>query len=169
MARVTRFSTQPSVRWLDETERRAWWALLEVGGGLFDLISADLKETAGLTLEDYEVLHLLSQEPERHLRVGALADMMLASRTRLSQRLDRMTERGFVRRERCSEDGRAINVVLTDAGWDLLVEIAPSHLASVRARVFDHLEPKDVAGIATSLEKLAQYLHDERGSCPGGN
>lgn len=151
------------VDWLTEAEMRAWWALLEVGSGLFDAVSSDLKQGAGLTLEDYEVLHLLSIQEDRSLRVGALADHMLSSRTRLSQRLDRMAERGLVERRRCVNDGRAIDVFLLTPGYDLLVNVAPLHLASVRRLVFDHLDAEDVEAVAVGLEKVAKYLHSERG------
>lgn len=154
-------STAP-VRWLDATEQRAWWALLEVGSGLFDLLTAELKEAAGLTLDDYEVLHLLSQQPDRRMRVGELADTMLSSRTRLSQRLDRLTDRGWIERVRCPEDGRAINVVLTRAGYEFLVELAPRHLDHVRRHVFDHLDTSDVEALGRSLGRLAEHLHDIR-------
>lgn len=161
---TTTNSDSPETAWLDEDEQRAWWALLMVGSGLFDTLTADLKAAAELTLEDYEVLHLLSQESEHSLRVGALADAMLASRTRLSQRLDRLGDRGLVRREPCPHDGRAINVVLTEDGWSLLQRIAPLHLESVRRHTFDHLTPSDVKAIARGLDKIAEHLHATR-SC----
>ncbi len=150
------------VRWLDATEQRAWWALLEVGSGLFDLLSAELKQQAGLTLDDYEVFHLLSQRPDHRMRVGERADTMLTSRTRLSQRLDRLAERGWIERVRCPEDGRAINVVLTPSGYDFLVDLAPRHLEHVRRHVFDHLTASDVETLGRSLDKLARHLHDVR-------
>jgi len=150
--------------WLNDDEQCAWWALLEVGSGLFDALSCDLRATADLTLEDYEVLHLLSEQDARSLRIGTLAEMMLASRTRLSQRIDRMATRGLVKREPCPEDGRAINVVLTDAGYDLLVEIAPIHLESVRRLTFDHLTSADVKALGSGLSKVAQHLHEVRAS-----
>ena len=147
--------------WLNEAEQKAWLALLEVGSGLFDLLSRDLKKIAELVVEDYEVLHLLSQADEGRLRVGELADQMLASRTRLSQRLDRLGKRGLVSRSRCEVDRRAIDVVLTDQGAELLMEVAPLHLASVRRHVFDHLSTDDVDAIGGGLQKLAAYLHQQ--------
>ncbi len=155
-------SAHQNVPWLDAAEQRAWWALLEVGSGLFDALSSDLKAIANLTLDDYEVLHLLSQAEDHRLRVGVLADQMLASRTQLSQRLDRLAERDLVNRVKCPEDRRAINVVLSDAGFELLEQVAPDHLRSVRSQVFDHLTPTDVKSIAVGLEKVAQHLHDQR-------
>ena len=151
-----------AVRWLDPDEQAALWALLEVGSGLFDALSADLRRVADLTLEDYEVLHLLSAQDDHRLRVGRLVDEMLSSRTRLSQRIDRLAERGLVGRERCPSDGRAINVVLTEQGHALLVDIAPSHLESVREHVFDHLDRDEVQAMATGLGKVAEHLHARR-------
>jgi DNA-binding MarR family transcriptional regulator len=151
-------TTNPDVAWLDDEEKRAWLALLEVGTGLFELLDRDLKAMAGITLEDYEILHLLSAADQHRLRVGELANRMLASRTRLSQRIDRLAKRGLVRRERCPEDGRAINVVLTDEGEDLLVRTAPRHLVSVRSRVFDHLTRTDVTSLGRSLDKLVESI-----------
>ena len=159
---MTRADAPSDVRWLDADEQRAWWALLEVGSGLFDALTRDLKAIANLTLEDYEVLHLLSIQPDRRLRVGTLADEMLSSRTRLSQRLDRLAERGVVARERCPDDGRAINVVLTDDGMSLLESTAPEHLESVRRLVFDHLDDGDVCAVAEALGKVARHLHELR-------
>lgn len=149
-------------RWLDDAEQRAWWALLEVGSGLFDLLSAGLKDIAGLTLDDYEVLHLLSQAEQRRMRIGELADTMLTGRTRLSQRIDRLTERGWVRRDRCPDDGRVVWVLLTDPGFAFLASIAPQHLEHVRSHVFDHLTRTDVDDLGRSLGKIAQHLRDER-------
>ena len=151
-------------RWLDEREQRAWWALLEVGSGLFDALSSDLRQRADLTLEDYEVLHLLSVSAEHSMRVGQLADEMLSSRTRLSQRLDRLAQRGLLEKRRCPDDGRAIDVVLTADGMELLEATAPGHVEWVRENVFDLLTPSDVDAIARSLGKVAQHLHDQRRS-----
>lgn len=148
--------------WLDEREQRAWWALLEVGSGLMELISRELRVAGDLVLEDYEVLHLLSQADDRRLRIGDLSDLMLASRTRLSQRVDRLVARGWVEREACTEDRRAVWVVLTDEGFRFLADLAPEHLGHVRRHVFDHLTPTDVDRLGTSLSKIAEHLHDER-------
>ncbi len=164
---TSRTSTTPNgaadePNWLDEDERRAWLGLLEVTSGLFELLDRDLKAMAEITMEDYEILHLLSEADDRRLRVGALSERMLASRTRLSQRIDRLGRRGLVRRERCPEDGRAINVVLTDEGYELLAAIAPKHLRSVRGRLFDHLTRTDVTSLGRSLDKVVRSLREQR-------
>lgn len=157
-----RSSPAEDVDWLDPEEQRAWLALLEVTTGLFELLDQDLKAIGGVTLEDYEILHLLSEAEDRRLRVGELVGLMLASRTRLSQRIDRLVKRDLLRRERCPADGRAINVILTDEGLALLTRVAPLHLASVRRRVFDHLTRTDVNALGRSLDKLADAVRSQR-------
>lgn len=157
----------PQPRWLDDDERRAWLALLEVGAGLFDLMTAGLKEYAGLTLDDYEVLHLLSEAPERRLRIGELAETMLSGRTRLSQRIDRLADRGWVERTPCDEDRRVVWVHLTDEGFEFLRDIAPHHVEYVRRHVFDQLDRIDVEHIGESLSKVAEHLHEVRRSVGG--
>ncbi|MEM9564770.1 MAG: MarR family transcriptional regulator [Actinomycetota bacterium] len=154
--------TSADVEWLDDEERRAWLALLEVGTGLFEILDRDLKRLGEVTMEDYEVLHLLSETEDRRLRVGELATRMLASRTRLSQRIDRLAGRGLVRRERCRDDGRAIDVILTEDGVELLERIAPAHLRSVRALLFDHLTRTDVSSLGRSLDKVVRGLRQQR-------
>ena len=44
--------------------------------------------------------------------------------------------RGWVRRERSTEDGRGNVAVLTDAGWDVVEKLAPGHVSAVRDFVF---------------------------------
>jgi DNA-binding MarR family transcriptional regulator len=96
------------------------------------------------------------------MRVGELVDEMLSNRTRLSQRLDRLSDRGLIEKRRCPSDRRAIDVVLTDTGIALLEATAPGHVEWVRENVFDLLSRRDVDAIATSLGKVARHLHDQR-------
>ena len=150
------------IEWLDAHEHRAWIAMLEVGSGLFAALNRHLRQTSDITLEDYEVLHFLSVEPHRTLRIGLLAGKMLASRTRLSQRIDRLEARGFVTRSTSDADGRVVNVTLTDTGLATLEAVAPLHLDEVRRLVFDQLSDADVRAVGQSLSKVADTLRAER-------
>jgi DNA-binding MarR family transcriptional regulator len=53
--------------------------------------------------------------------------------------VSRLEGKGWVRRESCPGDGRFINAVLTDAGWQKLTDIAPGHVAAVRELLVDNL------------------------------
>ena len=53
-----------TVRWLDDSEMRAWRTYVETVVDLTTALEADLAPT-GLTLGDYQVLVYLSEAPER--------------------------------------------------------------------------------------------------------
>ena len=149
-------------KWLNQSEASAWRSLIEVSFGLFDQLSAELKAEHELTIQDYEVLHLLSEADGLSLRVGELADKMIASRTRLTQRLDRLADRDLVVKTKCPSDARAVNVELTKSGLTLLTEIAPAHVQRVRELVFDHLSATQITQLEDSLGVLADEVRHAR-------
>jgi DNA-binding MarR family transcriptional regulator len=77
---------------------------------------------------------MLSEAPERTLRMTALAQRTNATLPRLSHVVRRLEERGLVERSSCPDDGRATNARLTSAGWATVVT-APGHVATVRRHV----------------------------------
>ena len=74
---------------------------------------------------DYQVLAMLSEAPERTLRMTALASLTNATLPRLSHVVGRLEGRGLVERRPCAEDRRATNASLTAEGWSKVVETAP--------------------------------------------
>jgi DNA-binding MarR family transcriptional regulator len=125
--------------WLDEAEREAWLRLVAVVELLPGVLDAQLRAEAGLTHFEYFVLAMLSEAPERTLRMTALGQRTNATLPRLSHVVRRLEDRGLVERVPCPEDGRATNAHLTDAGWDAVVAAAPGHVAAVRRYVLDPL------------------------------
>jgi DNA-binding MarR family transcriptional regulator len=73
------------------------------------------------------------------MRMSTLAMLAEGSLPRLSQVVGRLEKRGWVRRTPDPTDGRYTLAVLTDAGWDKVVEAAPEHVETVRGLVFDPL------------------------------
>ena len=129
-------------RWLDEDERAAWLRLIAVVELLPGVLDAQLRADAGLTHFEYFVLAMLSEAPERTLRMTALAQRTNATLPRLSHVVRRLEDRGLVERFPCPEDGRATNARLTPAGWDAVVAAAPGHVETVRRHVLDPLTPR---------------------------
>jgi DNA-binding MarR family transcriptional regulator len=131
-------------RWLDEAEQATWRAFLAISE-LIDLeLDRQLQRDAGMTHGTYVVLAMLSEAPDRSLRMTELARLANSTPSRLSHAMARMEERGWVRRDRCSEDGRGTVATLTDAGWDVVVATAPGHVQAVREHLFDRLTPEQV-------------------------
>jgi DNA-binding MarR family transcriptional regulator len=93
------------------------------------------------------VLAHLSEAPGRTLRMSELAAIASGSLSRLSHVVARLEAKGWVRRESCPGDGRFINAVLTDAGWQKIVETAPGHVAAVQKLLIDTLTPEELRSL----------------------
>ena len=134
--------------WLDDEQRTAWMRLIAMVELLPGVLDTQLRREADLTHYEYFMLAMLSEAPERTLRMTALAVRTNATLPRLSHVVRRLEERGLVERFPCPEDGRATNARLTASGWAKVVETAPGHVATVRQNVIDALTPKQVKQLA---------------------
>jgi len=145
-------------RWLDDDERQAWLRLIAVAELLPAALDAQLRHDAGLTHFEYFVLAMLSEAPERTLRMTALAHRTNATLPRLSHVVRRLQDRGLVERFPCPQDGRATNARLTPAGWDTVVATAPGHVNKVRELVLDPLTPVQLAQLRHIGDALLTQL-----------
>ena len=144
-----------TTNWLDTTQQQQWRALLTGTSALFAALNHDLETGTDLTLNEYEVLVRLSEEPNRTLRMSALAEELVHSRSRVTHTIRRMEERGLVVRESCIADGRGVNCTLTDAGEAALVAAAPRHVTSVRRHLVDVLTPEQLVVLGEAMERVS--------------
>jgi DNA-binding MarR family transcriptional regulator len=143
-------------RWLTDEQQRTWRRFVEVLVRIPAALEAQLQRDAGLTHMGYVVLFTLSERPDRRMSMSKLAKHVSASLSRLSHVVARLEGQGWVRRERDPEDGRVQIAVLTDEGYDKVVDSAPGHAEAVQQLVFDRLTPAQ----ARQLAKLADALLD---------
>ncbi|GAA2156825.1 MarR family transcriptional regulator [Humibacillus xanthopallidus] len=155
-----RTSTAPGsdVRWLDADELVAWKRLVAVVELIPSVLDAQLRRDSGLTHFEYLVLAMLSEVPDRTLRMTALAHRTNATLTRLSHVVRRLEERGLVLRFPCPEDGRATNARLTDEGGCVLTEAAPGHVTTVRESIFDALTPEQVSELSEIADAILRRI-----------
>ena len=146
------------VRWLSDDEQRAWRRLAAIVTLLPGALESQLQRDADLTHFEYWVLAMLSEAPDRALRMSELAGLSNGSLSRLSHVVSRLDKRGYVRRDRTPEDGRGWVATLTDSGYAKVVASAPGHVEEVRRLIFDTLSPQQVAQLdelcATILKRL---------------
>jgi DNA-binding MarR family transcriptional regulator len=147
-----------STRWLDDDEMKAWVRLAAVLELLPGVLDSQLRRDADLTHFEYFVLAMLSEAPERTLRMTGLAALTNATLPRLSHVIRRLEERGLVERFPCPQDGRATNARLTDTGWLKVVATAPGHVETVRANVIDVLTRDQLHDLAAIAEAILQKV-----------
>lgn len=152
-------------RWLDDEQQRTWRAWLSVSELVPRVLDAQLQRDAGISHAAYVVLAMLSEAPHRSRRMSDLARRANQSQSRLSHTVARLEERGWVRRERSTDDGRGNVAVLTDAGWDVVRTLAPGHVEAVREAVFAALTPEQTRALGDALLTVLERLdpdHDLR-------
>jgi DNA-binding MarR family transcriptional regulator len=151
-----------STRWLSDAEQQAWVAVAELVVQLPGALDTQLQRDAGLNLFEYLALSRLSMAPERRMRMSELAELTGGSLSRLSNVIKRLEHRDYVRREPDPDNGRYTQAILTDQGWDKVVESAPGHVAAVRHLVIDPLDDEQIGTLAGIGERLRSHL---RGRC----
>jgi DNA-binding MarR family transcriptional regulator len=148
--------------WLDDGQQRTWRSWLTVAELLPRALDAQLQRDAGLSHAAYVVLAMLSESPDRSRRMSGLARRANQSQSRLSHTVARLEERGLVRRERATEDGRGNLAVLTEDGWDVVRAAAPGHAAAVRDAMFDSLTAEQTRVLGEALDAVLERLDPDR-------
>lgn len=146
------------VRWLAEAEQRMWRGYLDSTRLLLRALDRQLIAESAITLSDYEVLVLLSEAPDRRMRMSQLADAMIATRSGVTRAANRLAGAGWLRRVECDEDKRGWYAELTDAGLAKLQEVSPGHVKAVRRNVFDLLSQRDVDLFAHAYAQIRANL-----------
>jgi DNA-binding MarR family transcriptional regulator len=132
----------------------AWRAFLNAHARVIRAINRDLAEAGLPDLGWYDLLWALRRQPEQRLRVNQLAREVVLSPTAMSRFVDRAEAAGVVRREPDPTDRRALQVVLTEAGRDLLRRMWPVYSAGI-GRLFGEPLGRDAATARKLFERVA--------------
>jgi DNA-binding MarR family transcriptional regulator len=117
-------------------------------------LDAELLREHDLPLSSYEVLLFLADAPGGSMRMSELAQGVLLSRSGLTRLVDRMERDGLLRRERCADDARGYNAVITEDGRELFRRARATHLEGVRERFLRHLTDEDLQALGALWDKV---------------
>ncbi|MFW5952090.1 MAG: MarR family winged helix-turn-helix transcriptional regulator [Gemmatimonadota bacterium] len=109
---------------------KLWVVLSRAQAAIADHAEADVARH-GLSLTEFGALEALYHKGP--LLVGELQRKVLKSSGGITYVVDRLQEKGLVRRRPCEEDRRAIHAELTPEGRTLLDRIFPLHARSIEA------------------------------------
>lgn len=152
--------TQPNANGgpLTQDELAAWRGFLRVHARLLSDLDEELQRTEGLAVSAYEVLILLADAPERRMRISEISARTVLSLSGVSRLVDRLVRDGLVEKQPCPADRRGANAVLTEKGWDLLVQAAPRHVDGVREHLVDLLTDAQFAALGSACALVAEHL-----------
>ncbi|WP_410627294.1 MarR family winged helix-turn-helix transcriptional regulator [Amycolatopsis sp. cmx-8-4] len=144
-------------RWLTERELKTWQGFLMAGTLLTRKVEQQLRDDAGLSHPQYEVLARLSAA-DGELRMTELAGAALTSKSGLSYQVAQLEKAGLVGRRSCPSDDRGVIAYLTDEGHARLRAAAAGHATLVRTLFVDGLTPEQFTALAAGVEGLCAHL-----------
>ncbi|MCI9889596.1 MarR family transcriptional regulator [Micrococcales bacterium 31B] len=135
-----------------EIRTRGWRTLAALHSLIETALERELSTAHGLSVVEYTVLDALSrQENHWHMRMQQLARATALSSSATTRLVNRLEDRGLLKRILCDEDRRGIYTELTAEGRQLLHRARPSH---------DRVLETALAEAATvpELKKIAAHL-----------
>jgi len=112
-------------------------------------------EPFGVTHQQYNVLRILRgvhPDPLPTLEIGV---RMIESTPGVTRLLDRLESKGWVRRDRCTEDRRQVHCRITPAGLALLEELDPA-IDLVDERIAVVLDPQEIDSLVSLLDEVIE-------------
>jgi DNA-binding MarR family transcriptional regulator len=131
----------------------AWVGLLRAHAAATRALSAGLLAEHGLSINDYEALLQLSNNPDGMRRVD-LAEKLLLTASGVTRMLDGLEEAGLVAKRSCETDARVTYAVLTDAGRERFEAAKCTHVDGIRGLFEDRLSEAEVRTLADLLGRL---------------
>lgn len=119
-------------------------------------LDRQLRDEAGMTHDDYEILARLHRAPNRTLRMSELARDVGFSPSRLSHAVARMEEEGWITRAPTPDDRRGTDAILTDVGVGVVEAATPAHLALVKRLVFETLGQERASETAEAMDAIGR-------------
>ena len=136
-----------AVRAKASAELTVFARLLRAHASLRRQLEARLLAHHGLTINDFETLLHLSQEPEGRLRRVDLAERLLLTPSGVTRLLEGLHDCGLVEKGYCDSDARVTYAVLTEAGRERIEHAATGHAEAVRELIGARLEDGELADI----------------------
>jgi DNA-binding MarR family transcriptional regulator len=130
----------------------AWESLLTAHAEMMRRFAAE-DVWCEVSRTEYDVLYTLSK-CRAPVRLGELNRRVLLSQPALSRMVDRLVERGLVRRERDADDARAARLSLTDTGRAQQKSTGRRHALNVSKAMNDAFEPEEMRELMALCRKL---------------
>lgn len=107
---------------------KLWVVLARAFAAIEGQVAEDIAQH-GLTVAEFGILEVLHHKGS--LLLGEIQKKVLVTSGGVTYLVDRLEQKGLVRREQCPTDRRARYAVLTPAGTRLIARIFPGHAATI--------------------------------------
>ena len=115
-------------------------------------------EPAGVTLQQYNVLRILRGAGDAGLPTLTVAERMLERTPGVTRLIDRMEKKGWVTRQRCTEDRRRVWCRITSSGLELL-ESLDQTISEVDDALSGVLGDSELGELILYLDRLRAHFN----------
>ncbi|WP_421656834.1 MarR family winged helix-turn-helix transcriptional regulator [Leptothermofonsia sp. ETS-13] len=109
----------------------------------------------GLTGPQFDVIATLGNTSG--MMMGQLAEKTLVTKGTLTGIIDRLEQKGLVRREVPPDNRRCFKIVLTTEGEKVFEEVFPTHINRLKER-FDQLSEEEMEQITAALKRVRELF-----------
>ncbi len=107
----------------------------------------------GLSLQQFNIMRILRGRGDQPSTIKLLTERMLDKMSNASRLVDKLKEKGYVERKECPEDRRRVDILITDAGLDI-IERASQAVEQSRDFSFNSLTEDEADQLSHLLDKL---------------
>jgi len=122
-----------------------------------DRVTEDIK-SHGLNPTEFAVLELLFHKGDQPIQ--QIGQKILLSSGSMTYVIDKLEEKGFLRRKPCPNDRRVTYATITAAGQTLMEKIFPKHREAIRS-IFSALDSDEKQEMIQLLKKLGFSVKDQ--------
>ncbi len=141
---------------LTQAAIESWARLIRAQQLLIERVESDLTAAELPPLAWYDVLLEINREDSGQLRQFEIGDKVLLSKYNVSRLLDRLENEGLVERQRCEQDRRGANVIITKSGKALLKKMWVVYERGLEQYFSRHLSKQEIEQLAVLTARLIE-------------
>jgi DNA-binding MarR family transcriptional regulator len=122
------------------------------------MMKADIRELlgGGMTSSEFTVIRLI--EEQGALKASEISKLMEVSASHITSVTDSLVEKGFITRQRSSEDRRVVELALTDDGKSMLVHFKKKKSLYFQ-QLFQSFSEEEIHYFTKLIEKMLMHKH----------
>lgn len=138
-----------------EVRAQGWRTLTALHGLIEGALEQALQTSAELSVVEYTVLDALGRQDGWHMRMQQLVRATALSPSATTRLVNRLEQRGLLRRILCVDDRRGIYTELTSEGSELLELARPVHDAALEQALTKAEELAELAPLVRALPQAS--------------
>ncbi|MEM9917623.1 MAG: MarR family transcriptional regulator [Bacteroidota bacterium] len=131
----------------------AYFQLLTTSN-LIELRLREVLQPYKITHPQFNILKILQGSFPEPLSAGAIKERMLFNGSDVTRLIDRLVNKGYVHRTVCADNRRKVDIVISEAGRELLTELHPKALAAVGHFFEEQITEADARELERILKKM---------------